>query len=100
MAPRRKAASSSEQRIERESQNRQQALPRLEFSDRQCVVCGGGAKPINSVELPEIMGVVGGSVSLEELVRAARAAGFTDDHCYTSMAGISVCRLPRKRAAR
>lgn len=93
----RKATSTTEERHARREQLRQQQLPRAEFSARQCLLCGGGAEPISSTQLPAILGRVGGSVSYQELVRLARREGFGPDHCYTSAAGVSICKSEKPR---
>jgi hypothetical protein len=92
-----RAKTSTEERLARAEQLRQHTLPSVEFSERLCLLCGGGAHPISSVDLPAIMGRINGSVSYQDLVQKARRAGFTDDHCYTSSAGVSICKTERKR---
>lgn len=87
----------ADERIARAEQLRQQTLPSVEFSQRQCLICGEGAEPISSTELPEIMKRLRGELAYPSLVEAARRAGFGPDHCYTSLTGISICKTERPR---
>lgn len=88
---------STEERLERAERLRQWELPQVLFSERQCLICSGGALPITTAELPAILGRVKGVVTYPELVEKARRAGFTADHCYTSAAGVSICKSEKPR---
>jgi hypothetical protein len=69
-------------------------LPKVDFSQQRCLVCGGPAEKFRSDTLPEgaLGRYIGRRLSYAGLVEIARTAGLTDLHCWTSMAGVSVCR--------
>jgi hypothetical protein len=79
-------------RAERAEALKQGGLPNVQFTDRLCLICGGPAHPISATELPAIRSYLTRHLGSAALVLAARQAGFSADHCYTSMAGLSICK--------
>ena len=73
--------------------------PGMRSDGRICYECGGDAEAFTAAELCEVgamFRLIGGSLSYRDFVAIARRSGLTDSVCWTSLAGVSVCRTGKR----